>query len=575
MLRGGGGGDGDAPRGGYTRLPSFSSSSGGASAPHSRSSSESSLASLAASTSSGANAVTRRVMAPLHPLPARATARAPPPLGAGGSGGGAASWLRARGSSFSPAALWAFLVGTALGLGLAGTFILGASAHAHLEPRATVALRDAPNAHAATAASTAAAEAVLRAAAALSATAGRQPGGRSAQPLLPASEPGTAAGGADAGVVTADENDAGGDDGEGDGDDGDDYTTDVRSAASGAAGAPPPVSARRAAWTALRATALAATASDPQTSSGFDAASAGGPPRIAFLFLTRGPLPHAPLWARFFDGHEGEFVIHVHAAPGFELNASTVASPLFYNRTLAAPADVQWGQMSVVAAERRLWAAALSDRRVARLVLLSESCVPLRSFAYVAQYLLGSDKSFLDSFLDVQSRYNPALAPVVAEADWRKGTQWAAVTRAHAALFVRDQAVFAAMHRHCRTWVDPEGRYASFCAGDEHYKQALIQQSGRDAEIEHRPVTFANWWPTSRSHPKLYVVQEVTPELVLDLQSRTELWRPLEGEHLRCGLERNASTGYEQARPCWLFARKFSERAGQRILEEHAALLGI
>ena len=88
-------------------------------------------------------------------------------------------------------------------------------------------------------------------------------------------------------------------------------------------------------------------------------------------------------------------------------------------------------------------------------------------------------------------------------------------------------------------------------------------------------MTFANWWPTSRSHPKLYVVQEVTPELVADLQTRTELWRPLEGEHLRCGRVRDAATGAELPRPCWLFARKFTERAGQRLLEEHAALLGI
>ena len=57
------------------------------------------------------------------------------------------------------------------------------------------------------------------------------------------------------------------------------------------------------------------------------------------------------------------------------------------------------------------------------------------------------------------------MAPVIPEAAWRKGTQWAAVTRAHAALFVHDDAVFRVMRRHCATWTDPEGRYAAFCAG--------------------------------------------------------------------------------------------------------------
>ena len=73
------------------------------------------------------------------------------------------------------------------------------------------------------------------------------------------------------------------------------------------------------------------------------------------------------------------------------------------------------------------------------------------------------------------------MAPLIPEAAWRKGTQWAAVTRAHAALFVHDDAVFRVMRRHCATWTDPEGRYAAFCAGDEHFKQVVIQLAVRGA----------------------------------------------------------------------------------------------
>ena len=120
----------------------------------------------------------------------------------------------------------------------------------------------------------------------------------------------------------------------------------------------------------------------------------------------------------------------------------------------------------------------------------------------------------------MQSRYNPRMAPTIPEAEWRKGTQWAAITRAHAVLAVEDEVIFSVMRRHCRTWTDPEGRYGAFCAGDEHYLQVVIQLHGREHEIERRPVTFANWFPTTRSHPKLYVVQEVTAELVQDLQVR-------------------------------------------------------
>jgi Core-2/I-Branching enzyme len=40
-------------------------------------------------------------------------------------------------------------------------------------------------------------------------------------------------------------------------------------------------------------------------------------PKVAFMFLTRGPLPLYPLWEKFFEGHDGLFSIYVHAMPGY------------------------------------------------------------------------------------------------------------------------------------------------------------------------------------------------------------------------------------------------------------------
>ena len=151
---------------------------------------------------------------------------------------------------------------------------------------------------------------------------------------------------------------------------------------------------------------------------------------------------------------------------------------------------------------------------------------------------------------------------------WRKGTQWAALTRPHAALIVADDGLFAAFARHCRTDA------TRFCAADEHYKQTLLHVRGRDAEVEQRPVTFAWWWPVTRAHPKRYVAQEAGPELLREMRAQTEFVRPLEGDHVDCGRWRNASTGAEEARPCWLFARKFSPLAGERIASFAAEVLG-
>ncbi|XP_020594321.1 uncharacterized protein LOC110034394, partial [Phalaenopsis equestris] len=57
-----------------------------------------------------------------------------------------------------------------------------------------------------------------------------------------------------------------------------------------------------------------------------------GVPKVAFMFLTRGPLPLSPLWERFFKGNEGLYSIYVHSLPGYK--ASFPPESVFYNRQI-------------------------------------------------------------------------------------------------------------------------------------------------------------------------------------------------------------------------------------------------
>ncbi|XP_039798819.1 glycosyltransferase BC10-like isoform X2 [Panicum virgatum] len=55
-------------------------------------------------------------------------------------------------------------------------------------------------------------------------------------------------------------------------------------------------------------------------------------PKLAFMFLTRGPLPLAPLWERFFRGNEGRYSIYVHALPSYRTNFTSES--VFYRRQI-------------------------------------------------------------------------------------------------------------------------------------------------------------------------------------------------------------------------------------------------
>lgn len=55
-------------------------------------------------------------------------------------------------------------------------------------------------------------------------------------------------------------------------------------------------------------------------------------PKVAFMFLAHGPLPLAPLWERFFRGHEGRYSIYLHTMPAYRANFTT--DSVFYRRQI-------------------------------------------------------------------------------------------------------------------------------------------------------------------------------------------------------------------------------------------------
>jgi hypothetical protein len=55
-------------------------------------------------------------------------------------------------------------------------------------------------------------------------------------------------------------------------------------------------------------------------------------PKVAFLFMARGPLPFAPLWDKFFRDHQGLYSVYVHTVPDYKLNVSKNSA--FYGRQI-------------------------------------------------------------------------------------------------------------------------------------------------------------------------------------------------------------------------------------------------
>uniref|UniRef100_A0A0C9RW72 TSA: Wollemia nobilis Ref_Wollemi_Transcript_9541_1888 transcribed RNA sequence n=1 Tax=Wollemia nobilis TaxID=56998 RepID=A0A0C9RW72_9CONI len=268
-------------------------------------------------------------------------------------------------------------------------------------------------------------------------------------------------------------------------------------------------------------------------------------PKIALMFLTKGPLPLSPLWEQFLRGHEGLYSIYLHTLPSFKPKVPK-ESP-FYGRQIPSKV-VQWGQSNMFDAERRLLANALLDFSNERFILLSETCIPVFNFTTIYNYLTKSHHSFVNSFDDPsqfgRGRYNRNMAPDISLRQWRKGSQWFEVNRKMALSIVSDTKYYPIFEMHCRP----------SCYVDEHYLPTFVYMQLGSLN-SNRSVTWVDW-SRGGSHPATFGKGDITEEFL---------------RRIRDG--KKCTYNNETISICHLFARKFSPSALDPLLQMSSKVL--
>ncbi|PIA61794.1 hypothetical protein AQUCO_00200055v1 [Aquilegia coerulea] len=301
-------------------------------------------------------------------------------------------------------------------------------------------------------------------------------------------------------------------------------------------------------------------------------------PKIAFLFIARNRLPLDVVWDAFFKGDEEQkFSIFIHSRPGFIFNKGTTRSAYFYDRQISDSIQVDWGEATMILAERILLKNALKDSDNQRFAFVSDSCIPLYNFSYTYDYIMSTPNSFVDSFADTkEGRYNPKMDPIVPVHNWRKGSQWVVLTRKHAEVVVKDDSVFSVFQQHCKRkslpefWRDrpipADTSKEHNCIPDEHYVQTLLAQEGLEEEITRRTVTHTSWDLLANReherrgwHPMTYRLSDATPMLIQSIKDIDNVYYETEYRREWC-------TSRGKPSPCFLFARKFTRPAALQLL---------
>ncbi|KAM7254596.1 hypothetical protein ACFE04_003976 [Oxalis oulophora] len=269
-------------------------------------------------------------------------------------------------------------------------------------------------------------------------------------------------------------------------------------------------------------------------------------PKIAFMFLTKGPLPLAPLWEKFFKGNEGLYSIYIHPHPSYA--GKYPATSVFHNKQIPSQL-AEWGRMTMCDAERRLLANAMLDISNEYFILLSESCIPLRNFSVTYKHISRSQHSFMGSFDERgpygRGRYNPNMLPEVSLAQWRKGSQWFEINRELAVNIIEDSKYYPKFKAFC----------TPACYVDEHYFPTMLSiQLPR--LLANRTLTWTDW-SRGGAHPATFGKNDMT-----------------EGFFKRISESKTCVYNNQTTNLCYLFARKFAPSALEPLLELSSKVFG-
>ena len=296
----------------------------------------------------------------------------------------------------------------------------------------------------------------------------------------------------------------------------------------------------------------------PSSSSSSIGSSSTLVPRIAFLFLVRGPIPFEPLWEKFFSKNEGKYSLYVHAAPGYRFPNTS----LFFQKEIAQSKHVERMSRSLVDAVRRLLAVALLDPEAHNtwFVNLCEATIPLRSFDVTYTYLKSSHHSFVQSFLPIDEYLSWNTAPEFDKGDLRKGEVWMAIKRSHALAVVADHTIYAKFVGECHSW----------CTFDEEYFQTLLHLHDAGG-IANRTVMFVDWSdPWHGASPRTFDAPSVNVELLREIATMTVDSRY--GAHHDTAADKREVVCAHNGIPgasCFLFARKFHSNSLQHLLDSN------
>ena len=155
--------------------------------------------------------------------------------------------------------------------------------------------------------------------------------------------------------------------------------------------------------------------------------------KIAFLFLLYDIINHENIWFQFFNGiSNNKYNIYIHYKTDDKLEFFNDYK-LNINKTI----NTKYADISIVKAQNILIKEALKDKSNKHFIFLSGSCIPLKSFNYIYNYL-----DFKYSYFHIADPYDcfpdcEVALKYIPKIHINKASQWCILNRPHSELLIK------------------------------------------------------------------------------------------------------------------------------------------
>jgi hypothetical protein len=144
--------------------------------------------------------------------------------------------------------------------------------------------------------------------------------------------------------------------------------------------------------------------------------------KIAFLFLIKDKINKEELWKNFFNNVDTDkYSIYIHYKDNIKLK-------YFEKYKLTNTIPTKWGDISLVHAQKILLKEAFKDEANYKFIFISDSCMPIKNFDYVYNFLIKNNNSYFN-YENIKIKYNKTLYQTF---------QWCILNRNHTNIIIND-----------------------------------------------------------------------------------------------------------------------------------------